>query len=332
MTASTQKRRKPIIGIALGAGVARGWAHIGVLQALHKHGVTPDIIAGCSIGSVVGGIYAAGQLDILENWARSLTRLKILGYMDIRLSGGGMLSGDKLVGLMRRYLQNRTIESLDRPFISVATDLLSGHEIWHRNGDLVEAMRASIAMPGIFPPVMMEGRWLVDGAIVNPVPVSACRSLGADLVIAVNLNADLLGQIRSNQGPVPRVAGFDLVPMIEEQTKLGNLSGWRRFLHNPALKMLFQRESPTAPSLFGTMVSSLNVIQDRITRSRLAGEPPDVHIAPRIGHIGLMEFDRAADLIWLGHQAVESALPDLENALASFGCNLTVQPTTGSTL
>jgi len=315
-------KRTPVIGLALGAGVARGWAHIGVIRTLEKHGIRPDIIAGCSIGSVVGGIYAAGEIDILEQWARSLTRLKVLGYLDISLAGGGMLSGDKLVQLMRRYLYDSQIEHLKPSFVSVATDLLSGHEIWHRNGDLTDAIRASFSMPGIFHPVMMDGRWLVDGALVNPVPVSACRSMGADIVIAVNLNADLLGQIRASQGPVPRVAGFDLVPVIEEQTKLGHLSGWRRFLHSPILKMLFQRENAHTPSLFGTMVSSLNVIQDRMTRSRLAGDPPDIHIAPHIGHIGLMEFDRAADLIWLGQQATEAALPDLENALSCFGCSL----------
>lgn len=316
-------KRMPVIGLALGAGVARGWAHIGVIRTLEKYGIRPDIIAGCSIGSVVGGIHAAGQIDILEQWARSLTRLKVLGYLDLTISGGGMLSGEKLVALMRRYLDDQRIESLSSRFVSVSTDLLSGHEIWHQQGDLVDAMRASFSMPGIFHPIMMDGRWLVDGALVNPVPVSACRSLGADVVIAVNLNADLLGQVRASQNAVPRVAGFDLVPVLEEQTRLGNLKGWRRFLHHPILKMLFQRENSHTPSMFGTMVSSLNVIQDRMTRSRLAGDPPDVHIAPRIGHIGLMEFDRAADLIWLGQQAAETALPDLENALSSFGCSIT---------
>ncbi|HEY2889148.1 MAG TPA: patatin-like phospholipase family protein [Dongiaceae bacterium] len=301
----------PRIGLALSGGVARGWAHIGVLRALDRAGIRPDVVCGTSIGALVGGIKLAGKLDELEAWARSLTKLKIATYLDFHVSGGGMISGHRLMAAMREHLGTTAIEELPVPYTCVATDLVTGHEVWLNRGDLVEALRASFSLPGIFSPVQVNERWLIDGALVNPLPVSVCRAMGAQLVIAVNLNADLLGRTRAPGQRIPRAVGFDLLnelPAIERQTPHG-LTGW--------LKSIFGREHG-APSLFGVMVQSLNILQDRITRSRLAGEPPDVSITPKLGHIGLLEFHRADEIIAEGAAAAERARGELAEAVAVF--------------
>ncbi len=178
------------IGLALGAGSARGWAHIGVLRALAEAGIHPDIIAGTSVGAVVGGCYVAGEIDALEQFARGLTRRKVLGFLDFNLSGSGLIHGQRLRDVLEARLKAITIESLARRFVAVATEIGSGHEVWLSRGHLGDAIRASYAMPGIFKPVAIDGRWLFDGALVNPVPVSVCRALGARYVIAVNVNTE----------------------------------------------------------------------------------------------------------------------------------------------
>lgn len=302
---------RPRIGIALGAGVARGWAHIGVLRALAERGIVPDIVTGCSIGALVGGVHLAGRLDALETWARKLSKLRILGYLDLRMRGGGMIGGHRLISELRQHVGDLRIETLGSPFASVTTDLATGHEVWLRDGDLVEALKASIALPGIFPPVRVDHRWLVDGALVNPVPVSVCRALGADVVIAVNLNADIIGKVRrppqplETDGPVPEPDASDSFEVD---------SGFR---FDSLARRVFQ-QGYDGPNLFGVMVSSLAIIQDRISRSRLAGEPPDVHVTPRIGHIGLLEFDRAAEAIAEGAAALVRTLPELDDAIDVF--------------
>ncbi|WP_431856460.1 patatin-like phospholipase family protein [Azospirillum sp.] len=310
-------RTKPRIGLALGGGVARGWAHIGVLRALKRYGIEPDVVCGSSVGALVGGVALAGKLDALEEWARGLNRLKIAGYLDLRLrQGGGLIGGDKLVAEMRRHLGSTRIEDLPVPFTATATDLVTGHEVWLQKGELVDALRASFSLPGVFPPVPLDGRWLVDGALVNPVPVSCCRALGAQMIIAVNLSADILGKARKPGATIPTAAGFDLLGLIGE-----NAPETPRLSSIGALARRIFRRDYDGPSVFGVMVSSLGIITDRITRSRLAGEPPDVHVAPRLGQIGLLEFDRADDCIREGELAVERALPELHDALAVFSAS-----------
>ncbi|MBP2303117.1 patatin-like phospholipase family protein [Azospirillum picis] len=306
--------RRPRVGLALGGGVARGWAHIGVLRALNRYGIEADIICGASVGALVGGMHLAGKLDELEGWTRALTRMKIVGYLDLRLrQGGGLISGDRLMAELRLHLGDVRIEELPCPYAAVATDLVTGHEVWLQRGELVDAMRASFSLPGVFPPVQVDGRWLIDGALVNPVPVSACRALGAQMVIAVNLAGDILGKARKPGASVPTAAGFDLLRLVDEE-----MPEQRRAKGIGALSRRIFRRDYDGPSVFGVMVSSLGIVTDRITRSRLAGEPPDVHIAPRLGHIGLTEFDRADDCIREGEAAVERVLPDLHDALAVF--------------
>ena len=304
---------RPKIGLALGSGVARGWAHLGVLRALNRYGIEPDVVAGTSIGAVVGGIHLAGKADALEAWARSLSKVRMISYLDFRVRNGGMLGGRHLTDAMRRDLGETRIEDLTTPFVSVATDLVTGHEVWLRKGDLVDAMRMSFSLPGIFEPMQHEQRWLVDGALVNPVPVSVCRALGAQMVIAVNLNADIIGKERRAGAAVPTVAGFDLLSELQ-----GSDGAAPKSKISALANRIFRRE-PSHPSMFGVMISALGIVQDRISRSRLAGEPPDVHITPRLGNVGLFEFDRADEIIAEGEESVERVVEDLHDAISIFG-------------
>ena len=297
------------VGIALGSGLAKGFAHIGVLKVLHKHGIHPSIVTGSSIGAVVGGSYLAGKLNDLEDWSKTLSRLSILSYLDFRVRSAGLIGGNRLVKLLNEHFGDLLIEDLPHPFIALSSDLKTGHEIWLRKGKLTDCMRASFALPGVFPPVEMNHRFLVDGALVNPVPVSPCQSLGARMTIAVDLNADLIGKAAEPDKKYQKIAGFDLMDtkdVPDDQQKKIKSSGLSR--------RLFRRE-PDNPSLFGVMVSALNIMQDRLTRSRLAGDPPDVHIKPAIGHIGLLEFEKADELIALGEEAALKALPEIWAAM-----------------
>jgi len=312
-------RTRPRIGLALGAGVARGWAHIGVLRALKRLGIEPDIVTGTSVGALVGGCYLAGHLDTLEEWTRNLSRMKIVSYLDLRVRSGGLISGGRLMAEMRKHMGDKRIEDLPMPFAAIATDLVTGHEVWLRTGPLVESLRASFSLPGVFPPICIDQRWLVDGALVDPVPVSACRALGAEMVIAVNLNADILGKARKPGATIATAVGFDLLQVLDEEQAQETPPPPSRL--NALTRRVFTREYD-GPSLFGVMVSSLGIITDRIGRTRLAGDPPDVQIAPRLGHVGLREFDRAAEAVEEGGAATERAVPDLADALRVFSANL----------
>ncbi len=186
--------REPVIGLALGGGSARGWAHLGILRKLDEAGIRPKIVVGTSIGAVVGGSWAAGKLDELEAFARSLTKRSMLGMMDWSLPGSGLLSGDRLRKALEDKFRGASIEDLPVKFAAIATELRTGHEIWLTRGSITDAMRASYALPGIFVPVNIGGRWLMDGALSNPIPVSVARALGAEMIIAVNLHTDVLGR------------------------------------------------------------------------------------------------------------------------------------------
>ncbi len=307
---NTQPRpRRRKIGLALSSGMARGWAHIGAIRALKKLGFEFDVITGCSVGALAGGCYLAGKLDSLEEWSLSLNKRKILSYLDMRLRSGGLIGGEKLMDEMRKYMGHARIEDFSVPYAAMTTDLVTGHEIWLQKGELIEAMRASFSLPGIFPPAKINNRWLADGALVCPLPVAACRALGADMVIAINLNADMIGKSRSKDASYSTAAGFDMLQALEEEGHHEKLS-----LMGSITRKIFRRDYD-GPSVFGVMTSSLNIMQDRITRSRLAGDPPDVHIAPRLGHFGLLEFDRAEEAIREGEAAVMRKQPELADAM-----------------
>lgn len=294
------------LALALGGGMARGFAHIGVIKTLNKHNIYPTLIAGTSIGAVVGGSYLAGRLDEFEQWSLSLNRMKIFSYLDFRVRSAGLVGGKRLKETLKLHFEGLEIQQLPHPFIAIATDLLTGHEVWLRKGNIIEAMTASFALPGVFPPVEIDHRNLVDGALVNPCPISPCQALGARMTIAVDLNTDLIGKATTPGENYQKITGFDVfnnddVPP-EEQKKFKASSITRR---------LFRREEHN-PSLFGVMVSGLSILQDRLTRSRLAGEPPDIHIKPAIGHIGLLEFEKAEELIAHGAEMTERMIPEIK--------------------
>lgn len=295
---ATPTRRRPVVGLALGAGAARGWSHIGVLRELAEHGLRPDIVAGTSIGAVVGGCYVGGQLDALETFARSLSRRSIFGLMDVSFSGTGLIGGAKLKKLLDEALREARIEDMPTAFAAVATEMGSGHEIWLTRGGLVDAVRASYALPGIFEPVRVAERWLFDGALVNPVPVTVCRALGAELVIAVNIISDTL-----SRGTVLRDQ-----PMLDRTLQaLGQAAGGEA---NPSA--IGKAAAHRAPGIAAAMMDAFNITQDRIARSRLAGDPPDVMVSCRLGQIGLFDFHRADELIELGRTAARRAMADIE--------------------
>lgn len=296
--------RKPVVGLALGGGAARGFAHIGILRTLIAHGIVPDVVVGTSIGAVVGGAYACGQLDALEAWARGLQPRNILGYLDIRLNGSGLIGGDKLASQLEASIGGTRIEDLPLKFASVATEVRTGHEIWLTHGRLVDAIRASYALPGIFAPVLVGDRWLVDGALVNPVPVSAARALGAEIVIAANLSSDVFGHSTTifAHGAARHGPAAEMPPPAAPKRRLSRLFSIERTMKREFFG------GAGRPGISTVMVDAFNIMQDRITRARLAGDPPDLLIAPRVGQIGMFDFHRAADMILHGARATERAI------------------------
>ncbi|PZA00270.1 patatin [Gammaproteobacteria bacterium 2W06] len=263
------------IGLALGGGAARGWAHIGVIRALRQQGIEPSIIAGTSVGAIVAAMFCNGRLDAFETWVRSLKRRDVLSYIDVNLGHGGFIQGHRLMAQLDRTLGAVDFTDLQRPLGVVATDLYSGQERWLRRGDLASAVRASMALPGLFTPVYRDSEWLADGGLVNPVPISLCHAMGADRVIAVNLSDGLMG---------------------------------RRIPAQPA-------DASAPPGVFDVIATAVNVMQDRITRSRMAGDPPDLLIAPQLAHIDLLELHRADDAIAEGEAAVSRLQPAIETFL-----------------
>ena len=300
------------IGIALGGGAARGWAHIGVLNALTKSGLKPNVIAGTSIGAVVGGCYAAGKLDLLEEFVTHLTPRSLLRFLDIDLSGGGLMSGARLRRTLDKELEGVLIEDLPASFVAVATEIGTGREIWLTKGPLTTAIRASYALPGIFRPVQINGRWLMDGAFVNPVPVGVCRAMGANLVIAVNLHH--LGISRTALTPLEATAmesrPAEAVVEPPKKMRIPILRNWRHQLFNKG-------NGSSAPGISRVLLEAFNVTQDRIARARLAGDPPDVIITPRLGAMGLFDFHKSKMAIAEGYEATMRQLDEIGQASAS---------------
>ena len=256
------------IGLALGSGAARGWAHVGVIRALREAGIEPRILCGSSSGAVVGAIHAAGKLDSFEEWGRQLNRRQVMGYFDFSLRGG-LIRARKLLEFVTAQIGNVPMQSLGLRFAAVATDLATGQEVWLREEPLVDALQASMALPGLITPVHLGGRWLVDGGLVNPTPVSLCRALGAASVIAVDLNAALLTR------------------------RFASASG---------------EGGPAAPGIYDVITQTLEIMQVRITRSRMAGDPPELLITPRLANFALLDFARAPEAIEEGRSAVARAL------------------------
>jgi NTE family protein len=275
----------------LGSGAARGWAHVGVVRALERAGVRPDIVCGTSVGALVGAAYASGEFERFCTGTAGMRRSDVVSFADLGL-GGGLLKGQRFMAFVSRGFEDRPIENLKVPFAAVATSLENGAEVWLRTGSTLNAVRASLAMPGLFTPVLTDDGILVDGALVNPVPVSLARAMGADVVIAVDLSYGILGR--------------SLVVHHADASEADE-AGWLR----KSIGRLWSTDEPHPPAMLDVIASSLDVMQVRITRSRMAGEPPDVTIAPRLAHIGLLDFDGAEEAIREGERATEAALSSL---------------------
>ena len=287
--------RRPKLGIALGSGSARGWAHIGVLLALTEGGIKLDFVAGCSMGAMVGAAFAAGRIEQLETWALSLDWKRVVGLLDLGLRGG-LLKGDRLLNVFQGNFVECEFSELRVPFATVATDLATGKELWLREGKVSDAVRASCTVPGLFRPVLRDGRYLVDGSVVNPIPISLCRAMGAEVVIAVDLGSHLGRRFPANRKDVSKTG-----------------AQWRRFFN--VLGPSTRREIPPAPSIVDTMLGAIDVMQERIARARLVLEAPDVLIAPRLGQLGQYEYHRAASAIAEGREAATQMLPAIHQAM-----------------
>ncbi len=286
---------RPKLGIALGSGSARGWAHIGVLLALAEHRIAPDFIAGCSMGAMVGAACAAGRLEQLETWALSLDWKGVVGLLDLGLRGG-LIKGDRLLNMFQGQFVECQFSELALPFAAVATELATGKELWLREGKVSDAVRASCTVPGLFRPVLRDGRYVVDGSVVNPIPVSLCRAMGAEVVIAVDLGSHMTRRFPID-AQEPSKAG-------PQRRRLFDVLG-------PSKRL----DIPPPPSIVDTLLGAIDVMQDRIAQARLVSEPPDVLLTPRLGQVGTFEYHRAAMAIAEGREVVAQNLQAIREAL-----------------
>ncbi|QDF66715.1 patatin-like phospholipase RssA [Shewanella sp. SNU WT4] len=314
-----QSKKRATIGLALGSGAAKGWAHIGVLNGLKKMGIEPDKVAGCSIGSLVGAAYANDHLEQLQSWVEGFSSWDVLGMMDLSWRKGGLMGGEKVFDQMQASIGAVKIEDLKRPFTAVATDLYTGQEIWFQQGDLRQAVRASCSMPGILSPVRLNQRWLVDGAVVNPVPVSVARAMDVDIVIAVDLSA--YKRTRMQVLPVQMMSS---TPCAQDAVDNAGHKG-ARFMDLLAkgkeyvsglTDKLSLSQSFGDPGMLAVMSQSMEILEMRHKRARLMGDPPDICLAPKVADIGTMEFHRASEAIAAGEQAVIEAAHLIEAALS----------------
>ena len=325
------------IGLALGAGAARGWTHIGIIEALEKLGVKIDVVAGCSIGAYVGAAYASGKLEGLKEWACSLSDWQVLALMGVGLRRGGIASGQKVFDKLASEFCESTYEDMLKPFAAVATDLYTGREVVFNSGPIGDTIQASCAIPALFAPVAHGDRWLVDGAVVNPVPVNLCRQLGADFVIAVNLNADFrplrLEKLRQDheenqrktedlytksqnvlrqwfspdnkeEKALEKKDEKDSVSAGNVKTEEGIASDVIENVEEELTEVPAKVNKRNPPGIMSVMSSSLEILQARVTRSRLAGDPPDILIEPQLTDVGIMEFHRAEELCAKGEETI----------------------------
>ena len=299
------------VGLALGSGSARGWAHIGVIKALAEAGVHVDYVAGASIGALVGAVYASGNINSLEDVVLQLDWKKIVYFFDVVFPKSGLIDGNKVADFIRSYVGKRNIEDLPIPFCAVSTDLATGNEVVIKEGDIIEAVRASISVPGIFTPFKKDDMTLVDGGLVNPVPVSAAREMGADFVIAVDLNHDIVGK----KAPVSNLENMNLdkepIKTLPGKNKILNALNKRvRAIDIPTLTQIRQwvgMEDPL-PNIFEVLVTSINIMETQITATRLKSEPPDLLIQPKLGHLKFLGFNRAKEAILVGYKETKSSI------------------------
>lgn len=317
MANTEAKKHRPKIGIALGSGSARGWAHIGVLRALEEMGIHPDIVAGCSVGSIVGAAYAAGNLERLEQETLSFSKLDLVRFFDMNSSLNGFVHRERLEQFFTEAVcaKDQSIESLERKFSTVATYLGSGREMWFTEGRVIDAIMASISLPGIFAPFSYQDQWLVDGGLVNPVPVSLCRAMGAEIVIAVNLNGAIAQRHFQPQASA-NPSSESKKAKIEDDSPKAALANVAASLRDYSAALFNPNKLMPAPNLIEALAGSINIMQDKITRSRMAGDPPDILLVPKLSDISMLEFYRAQDAINAGRESVQRLRFEFENIMS----------------
>jgi NTE family protein len=315
------------VGLALGSGGARGWAHIGVIRALQEEGIGIRCIAGASIGALVGAIYCAGELDDLEDFVRDLRWRDLLTYFDMVFPTSGLLDGNRVYELLSEHMQAMQIQDAAIPFCCVATDLIRGEEVQLRSGCMVDAVRASISVPGIFTPFCDGDRYLGDGGIVNPVPVDVARDLGAELVIAVNLNRNHRSGGLAEPAE-PSELGQSCSQEVMERTRSDGANQRREtFLRslqqrfenlqdslNAKVDQWLDAEDP-GPNIFEVIGTSLNVMEQQVTRGRLEVHVPDLLVEPALQDVAIFDFHEASRIIALGQRAMRDQLPALRKLL-----------------
>jgi len=281
------------VGLALGSGGARGWSHIGVLRELDAMGLQPDVIAGASMGALVGAIHAGDALDALEDWATGLTARDFFGMLDVKLSSGGLVQGTEILTVIRHLVAAERIEDLAVPLALVATDMATGREVWMTEGDLAQAVRASVALPGVISPYRIGEKWFLDGGLTNPLPVTACRILGAEVVIAANPNGR-----------------FDGTFWAEREAEMPAFwKSWGERLRDlpAALSGLFEHADADAvtPQYLDVIAASIDIMTDGIRRAKLAGDPPHVLLDAHLSKLSVLDFHRASEAIAEGRRIVK---------------------------
>ena len=301
------------IGLALGSGSARGWAHIGVIRALAEAGIEIRCIAGTSIGSLVGAAFALNKIDVLEDFARQLDWKQIVSFLDVTFPRSGLIDGEKITDFFRGHVREINIEELPLRYCAVATDLTTGREFVLNKGDLIEAIRASISVPGIFTPVKKNSGFLVDGGLVNPVPVSAARNMGADYVIAVDLNHDIVDKRSANSiAPVAPSTKYAVGRLLRKKWRITqDLNKRLDEFNSPALSQVRQwMQRDPVPNIFDVLTTSINIMESQITATRLATDSPDLLIQPKLGNIRFLEFHRAEEAIAEGYREAITQLEE----------------------
>jgi len=308
------------VGLVLGSGSSRGWAHIGAIEALEEENIPIDYIAGCSVGAYVGAIYASGSLSSLKDFVLRMDGKKVFSYFDVVFPRSGFLNGTKKVKeLFSMHTGIEDFSQLNIPLMMVATDLENGEKVVLSSGNLLIALRATMSMPGLFAPTGFKGRWLVDGGLVDPVPVSIARAMGSDVVIAVDLNSGLIShnEMKKNKKETPGMNpkninkheyGNELMSKLADAYENAGSSLKSR------IDELRPKESPV-PNIMETVTAAIGIMQERITRVNLAVEPPDILIQPRLGELKMMDFDHVEHAIEEGYTGVKQKMEDIKTLL-----------------
>ena len=305
------------VALVLGSGSSRGWAHIGAIEALAAHGIPIDYISGCSIGSYVGALYACGSLQSLKAFVLSMDGKKVFSYFDVVFPRSGLLNGTKkLAELFRMHTDVERFSELRIPVTMVATDLQRGEKVVLKSGHLLPALRATMSVPGLFAPARVKGRWLVDGGILDPVPVGVARATEADVVIAVDLNSGIASR-RMRKAAAEAPAPPADKPSRFQSELLLKLTDYYASAENgfkQRINALLGRESDM-PDIIDTVMTSINIMQERITRINLAVDPPDVLVQPRLGTLKMMDFDQVQLAIEEGYIGMEEKMEDIKALL-----------------